>query len=63
MDKRTLLKLGATSALFSTGLPPAKSSANPASAPADAPKRRARPGDPSGRPDLFECASRLEAAI
>ena len=46
MNRRTLLKLAATSPLLSTGLPPTKSSANPASAPADAIKRRVRPGDP-----------------
>jgi FAD/FMN-containing dehydrogenase len=46
MDRRTLLRLVAASPLLSTGLPPTKSSANPASALADAAKRRVRPGDP-----------------
>ena len=63
MDRRTLLKLAATSPLFSTGQPPTKSSANPATALADATKRRVRPGDSSCRPDLFECISHMEAAI
>jgi hypothetical protein len=46
MNRRTLLKLVATSPLISPGLPPTRSSANPASSLADATKRRVRPGDP-----------------
>jgi hypothetical protein len=63
MDRRTLLKLAATSPRLSTGLRPTKSSANPASALADATKRRVCPGDSSCRPDLFERISHMEAAI
>ena len=44
MDRRTLLKLGATSSLLSAGLPPL-SFADAAST-QTGPKRRVRPGDP-----------------
>jgi FAD/FMN-containing dehydrogenase len=45
MDRRTLLKLVATSSLLSAGLPP-PSSANPASTQTGPTKWRVRPGDP-----------------
>jgi FAD/FMN-containing dehydrogenase len=46
MNRRTLLKLAATSSVFVAGLPPSKLSANPAGALAEASRRRIRPGDP-----------------
>jgi FAD/FMN-containing dehydrogenase len=45
MDRRTLLKLAATSSLLSVGLPP-PSFADPASTHTGPTKRRVRPGDP-----------------
>ena len=45
MDRRTLLKLAATSSLLSAGLPP-PSFADPASPQTGPTKRRVRPGDP-----------------
>ena len=46
MNRRTLLKLAATSSLLVAGLPPSELSANPAGAAAEASRRRVRPGDP-----------------
>ena len=46
MNRRTLLKLAATSSLLVAGLPPSKLSANPGGALAEASRRRVRPGDP-----------------
>ena len=46
MNRRTLLKLAATSSFLVAGLPPSKLSANPAGALAEASRRRVRPGDP-----------------
>lgn len=45
MNRRTLLKLAATSSFLVAGLPPSKLSANPAGAPTEAARRRVRPGD------------------
>ena len=61
MDRRTLLKLVATSPLLSMGLPPKTSCADPASALADAARRRVRPGDPD-RPGAAEW-NRLKEAV
>ena len=46
MNRRTLLKLAATSSFLVAGLPPSKLSANPAGALAEASRRRVRLGDP-----------------
>jgi hypothetical protein len=46
MNRRTLLKLAATSSFRVAGLLPSKLSANPAGALAEASRRRVRPGDP-----------------
>ena len=46
MNRRTLLKLAATSFFLAAGLPPSKLSANPAGALAEASRRRVRLGDP-----------------
>ena len=47
MNRRTLLKLAATSSLLATGMPPTRSSADPASALTGTTTRRVRPSDPS----------------
>jgi hypothetical protein len=46
MNRRTLLKLAATSSFLVAGLPPSKLSANPAGVPGAASRQRIRPGDP-----------------
>src|SRR5208282_3127805 len=53
MDRRTLLKLAATSSLLATGMPPTRSSAGPTSALTGTTTRRIRPSDPSW-PSLAE---------
>src|ERR1700731_1986137 len=53
MNRRTLLKLAATSSLLATGMPPTSSSADPASALTGTTRRRVRPSDPSW-PSLAE---------
>ena len=47
MNRRTLLKLAATSSLLGAGMPPTRSSAGPTSAPTGTTTRRVRPSDPS----------------
>lgn len=47
MNRRTLLKLAATSSLLAAGVPPARSSADPASAQTSTTTRRVRPSDPA----------------
>jgi FAD/FMN-containing dehydrogenase len=46
MNRRTLLKLAATSSFLAAGLPPSKLSANPAGGLAESSRRRVRPSDP-----------------
>jgi hypothetical protein len=53
MNRRTLLKLAATSSLLAAGMPPTSSSADPASALTGTTTRRVRPSDPSW-PSLAE---------
>ena len=47
MNRRTLLKLAATSSVLAAGMPPTRSSADPASALTGTTTRRVRPSDPS----------------
>jgi len=61
MNRRTLLKLAATSSLLATGMPPTRSSADPASALTGTTRRRVRPSDPSW-PSLAEW-ERLNQAV
>src|SRR5215472_17338728 len=60
MNRRTLLKLGATSSLLATGMAPTRSSANPASALIGT-RRRVRPSDASW-PSLAEWEGLNQAA-
>ncbi len=53
MNRRTLLKLAATSSLLAAGMPPTSSSADPASPLTGTTTRRVRPSDPSW-PSLAE---------
>jgi len=53
MNRRTLLKLAATSSLLATGISPTRSSADPASVLTGTTRRRVRPSDPSW-PSLAE---------
>ena len=53
MNRRTLLKLAATSSLLATAIPPTRSSADPASVLTGTTRRRVRPSDPSW-PSLAE---------
>jgi hypothetical protein len=61
MNRRTLLKLAATSSLLATRMPPTTSSADPASALTGTTRRRVRPNDPSW-PSLAEW-ERLNHAV